>query len=125
MQLPGKLGTLDFEDWILGLWAGTVQGGANSAYAGVSLIIVDPKDFNLTTGLTHLLTVTTGLFAVGAVTGFFSFLRNKPAPSVKTTEIAVQKVETKPSGAVIETKVEQKVTEPAPSPSNITKEKTP
>lgn len=121
VNLPGRLGTLDFDDWILGLWSAVISGGSTAVSTSVGLIAIDPGDFNLQHAK---LFITAGwLFLWSGFLGMMNFLRTRPAPSVKTTTSTMQKTETKASGATVEMKLEQKVVEPMPVIPADTKEK--
>ena len=79
----GIVGTIDWTDWIRGLLAGAISGGANSVYAGFGSILVDSKDFNIYSGkLYGLMGVTFGLSALMAA---MNYLRVKPIPEYKKT----------------------------------------
>lgn len=59
--------------WIKGLLAAVIGGVANS----VTLIIVNPQDFNLAAGLRNLLTVC----ATSAILAVALYLKQSPLPS--------------------------------------------
>ena len=59
--------------WVQGLLAAAIGGGANA----ITLVIVDPSTFNLTTGFGHLVTVT----ATSALLAVAMFLKQSPLPS--------------------------------------------
>lgn len=64
--------------WIEGLLAALVGGGANA----VTVIVVDPLNFNLGEGLPKLLQVV----AVGAIVAAAAFLKQSPIPAEKEKE---------------------------------------
>jgi len=80
-QLPFFLAlvALDWGDWIYGLTAAIVTGGASSVASGFSLIVVAPDQFSVAhPGL--LIKSMLTVFAVNGILSGFSFLRNKPIP---------------------------------------------
>lgn len=61
--------------WIEGLLAALIGGAANA----VTVIVVDPLNFNLGEGLPKLLQVV----AVGAIVAAAAFLKQSPIPATK------------------------------------------
>ena len=61
--------------WIEGLVAALIGGAANA----VTVIVVDPLNFNLGEGLPKLLQVV----AVGAIVAAAAFLKQSPIPQVE------------------------------------------
>jgi hypothetical protein len=61
--------------WIEGLLAALIGGGANA----VTVIVVDPLNFNLGEGLPKLLQVV----AVGAIVAAAAFLKQSPIPQAE------------------------------------------
>ncbi len=112
MQLPGKMGELDFSNWVMGLGAAFIGGGAGAFSAGLATIVVDPRDFNIYTP--KFWQVVFGTFVISGLGPFFAFLHTKPLPDVKQVTTMTQTVI--PSGIgdggkVIET-VKETHTEP-------------
>jgi hypothetical protein len=64
--------------WIEGLLAALIGGGANA----VTVIVVDPLNFNLGEGLPKLLQVV----AVGAIVAAAAFLKQSPIPKAEEKE---------------------------------------
>jgi len=64
--------------WIEGLLAALIGGAANA----VTVIVVDPLNFNLGEGLPKLLQVLT----VGAIVAAAAFLKQSPIPAEKEKE---------------------------------------
>ncbi len=64
--------------WIEGLVAALVGGAANA----VTVIVVDPLNFNLGEGLPKLLQVVT----VGAIVAAAAFLKQSPIPKAEEKE---------------------------------------
>jgi hypothetical protein len=119
MKLPAGLGTLDWSDWIRGLWGAAVGGGAGAIGASSSMAIIDPA-YVASHGAGFIIKLMGGAFAVNAFIGAALFLAKKPIPDpIKTTEVTV---ETTTVGAklpvVVETMKETTVsTEPAKDPA--------
>ena len=64
--------------WIEGLLAALIGGGANA----ITVIVVDPLNFNLGEGLPKLLQVV----AVGAIVAAAAFLKQSPIPKGEEKE---------------------------------------
>ena len=64
--------------WIEGLLAALIGGGANA----ITVIVVDPLNFNLGEGLPKLLQVV----AVGAIVAAAAFLKQSPIPKAEEKE---------------------------------------
>lgn len=83
MQLPGKMGQLDFSNWMMGLWAAFIGGGAGAFSAGLATIVVDPHDFSIYSA--KFWKVVSGTFVISGLGPFFAYLHSKPLPDVITT----------------------------------------
>jgi hypothetical protein len=106
-------GSLNWSAWFYGIVQAVIKGGATSASAGISVIVVDPDHFNLQTGKFWAVMGTS--FVVGAATNFFSFLQNNPVPTQKT-QTTMQTTTTTPSGVVTKTAMQQEITKPIVPP---------
>ncbi len=62
--------------WLRGL----IGAAVNSAASSITVVIVDPQNFNVTDGLHRLVTV----FAVSAVFGAALYLKQHPLPDEET-----------------------------------------
>lgn len=72
---------LDWEKWILGLWAAFVGGGAGSVTAGLTSMGIDPEHYNLSvTGIHHLLLLGGTMFIVNGVVSAIFYLKQSPVP---------------------------------------------
>ena len=91
MQLPLGIGNLDFGDWLHGLIAAFVQGGAGAVTGGITVATMDPKDYFL--GSHKLYALMVAMFLVNGILGAMSFLRQKPVPDYKTVTTTVQKTQ--------------------------------
>lgn len=66
--------------WLYGLVAAGIGGGASAAYGALSVMIVDPKDFNPQTG--RFYAVSGLMFTFGALTSFLMYLKEHPVPEI-------------------------------------------
>lgn len=64
--------------WAHGLWAAVIGGGATSASGALAIVTIDPLDFNFHT--LALYKAAFVMFLFGAVTHFFAYLKDHPAP---------------------------------------------
>lgn len=83
---------LDWGNWIEGMLAAFIGGGATSVVGGVTASLMDPEKFNFSTGKFYGLVAT--MFAVNGTLGFFAYLKQNPIPKVKTTVTATEVVQT-------------------------------
>lgn len=79
------LSRYDWSNWLYGLWKAAIGGGAQAAYSAVTLIVVDPKDFNLQAG--KFWAVTGAMFAYGAVKEMLRFLEKQSAPEIISEKV--------------------------------------
>lgn len=109
-QLPGNLGTIDWTNWVRGLLAATIGGGAGAVQSGFGTMVVDPKDFNIYTGKLYM--VMGVCFCFSGIMSMMTYLHNKPIP-----EIVRFTNETSPSGATktTETRIPMPPTDPSVS----------
>ena len=84
MRLPAGLGDLDFAEWLRGLLAAFVGGGASAITSGITVSAMDSKDYNLAEGAGKLYSLMGVLFMVNGLLSAAMFLRNKPVPEHKT-----------------------------------------
>lgn len=115
MNIP-LLGSIDLTDWLRGLIGGFIAGGASAVTSGPTLALVDPAHFNLRSGDFYVAVLS--IFMANGVVGMMLFLAQHPVPGSKVTTSTLQKTETQPSGATVETKVEQKVVEVPSTPAD-------
>jgi hypothetical protein len=90
---------MDWGNWLAGLWAAVIGGGANAVAGGVAINMVDPHHFNAQNSDFYRLVI--GLFAANATVSFFMYLKQNPVPqhlvSKTTATLTVEKtIETKP-----------------------------
>ena len=79
MELPLRFGYLDFRDWLRGLIASFISGGASAITSGFTVSAMDPNDYNLYNTKLYMLMGT--MFLVNGILGAAMFLRNKPIPN--------------------------------------------
>ena len=66
--------------WLHGLLAALIGGGASAVSGGIANVVVDPKDFNVSGGLIHLMEVAGTAFVVGAFISVAAYLKQSPVP---------------------------------------------
>jgi len=119
--MGGKLGYLDWSNWLYGLFSGAISGGANSVYAGFGSILVDSKDFNIYDRKLYILMAIT--FALSALMATMQYLHNKPLPALVQTETTTKRVEVEateskpiPPPPVVTTTIKETKVEPVVTP---------
>lgn len=87
----------DWGNWLRGLWAAAIGGGANAVVSAFSLNMADPNHFNAQSPAFFQLVGT--LFASSALVSFFMFLKQSPLPQVisKTTVTTTVEKSTTPT----------------------------
>lgn len=70
--------------WVYGLAAAVIGGGASAGYGALSVTIVDPKDFNPQTN--KFWYVAGLMFGFGAMTSFLMYLKEHPVPELISSE---------------------------------------
>lgn len=86
MPIPFGPIVINVEDWVYGLIAAVIGGGAAAAVTGISLSFTDPTKFNIENP--HIVRDMCGMFLVAGVSHGFMFLAGRPLPS----SIAVAKI---------------------------------
>jgi hypothetical protein len=87
-QLPGGLGNLDWSDWIKGIVAAFISGGAGAVTSGVVVSVGDPQQYNMGTQKFYMLVGS--VFLMSGVLNMMAFLRTKSLPDVKQRETTVE-----------------------------------
>jgi hypothetical protein len=64
---------MDWKGWLNGFFSAVIGGGAN----GITVMVIDPVQFNFGDGLSQLLKVA----AIGAIIAGAMFLRASPLPA--------------------------------------------
>ncbi len=118
MSIPLIGGDLDFSEWLRGLIAAFISGGAGAVTSSVVVSFKDPEHFNFSQPA-ELLSLMFWVFIVSGVFGMFLFLRSKPVPDHKVVKTTVQETSVEPGVPpvkVVKTVVEthQEPLEPKP-----------
>ena len=87
MKLPFGFGDLDTSDWIRGMVAAFIGGGAGAVTSAFSVTAVDPEHFQM--GGTKFFEVAGMVFLITGFLNMMAFLRTKPIPDMKTVTTAV------------------------------------
>ena len=98
-MIKSLFANLDLGNWLYGLLAAVIAGGANAVVGGVAINMVDPAHFNAQHADFYKL--VTALFLANATMSFFLYLKQNPIPahliSKTTTTLTIEKTaETKP-----------------------------
>lgn len=113
MQLPLGLGRVDFTDWLRGLLGAFIQGGASAVTAS---FVASSLTKDLSIGSAKFFELVATVFLINGTMGFFSFLRDKPLPELKTVTTTVQTTEKVKPAATIVTTVQETHQEPVIEP---------
>lgn len=114
MRLLEKLGTLDWEEWLLGLWTAFISGGASAVVAGFVVGTADPNgDFSPMHLRFYML--MGAVFLASGLLNLMAFLRQKPAPDHRTVTTTVQTIQRDPPMTTVVTSVAETHTEPIKS----------
>lgn len=79
---------LDWRGWWFGIWSAAVSGGAGSASAALSTMIVDPDHFNIHAGLGRLEEIMVAAFVIPAFVSLMKFLATHPIPDPAPQQVA-------------------------------------
>ena len=90
--------SLDWNNWLYGLWVSVVSGISDGVIVGVGLNLTDPADWNAKQNRLYNLIIP--IIIIMGTKAFFLYLKQNPAPKQITVESA--KKTTMPSGATIE-----------------------
>jgi len=114
-------GSLDWSNWLYGLFAALIGGGAGAVVSGVAVSMMDPKDFSFGSGKFFALVAT--IFLTHGSVSAFMFLKQQPLPAIRTTTTTVETTERQahPPAVVKTTVAETKVEPLPPSPENTAK----
>lgn len=97
MNLPLGFGRLDWEDWIRGIFAAFIGGGATAVSGAGALMWNDGKDFNPQTDIFWNTILT--MFLISGVINLMMFLRSKPVPEYKVVTTTTTETTRKPAPA--------------------------
>jgi len=82
MDMPLGLGRIDLGDWVRGVVAAFIGGGAGAVTGAFSVTTIDPDHFKM--GGTKFFEVAAMIFAVTGFLNMMAFLHQKPLPEMKT-----------------------------------------
>lgn len=77
-------GKMDWGNWLYGLFSGFIGGGAGAVVSGVSVSVMDPKDYAF--GSSKFFTLVAVVFVTNGVMTALAYLHQHPLPSVVTVE---------------------------------------
>lgn len=105
---------LDWGNWLYGIFAGGIGGGASAISSGIGVATIDPKDFAI--GSTNSVEAMAVTFAISFVLSVAFYLKQNPMPKIKTVT-TVQKVELQsdPPAKVTTTVQETKISTEQPA----------
>lgn len=83
MHLPLGLGRIDFTDWVRGVFAAFISGGASAVTSGVVVSIKDPSHY--APGTKDFFELVGSVFLMSGLMSLMAFLREKPLPAILTT----------------------------------------
>ena len=83
MHLPLGLGRIDFTDWVRGVFAAFISGGASAVTSGVVVSSKDPSHY--APGSLDFFELVASVFFMNGLIGMMFFLREKPLPDIVTT----------------------------------------
>ncbi len=106
--LNGFWSNLDWDNWVYGLVAGFLGGGAGAVVSGVVVSVRDPEHYNFASADFYILVFF--IFVANGLLNFFAYLHQNPLPKAKvvtttktvtenppvTTEVTVEKTEVIP-----------------------------
>lgn len=113
LLLPLGLGELDLANWLRGLVAAIISGGAGAISGGLAVTLKDPNHYNLQDGLGNVMSIMSTAFIINGLIGAAMYLTKSPLPEFKTVTTTVEKTETgPPAKTTTVTTREEKHTEP-------------
>lgn len=99
---------MQWSDWLYGLFSGAISGGASAVIAGVSVSLIDPKDWAV--GTVKFFELVFSVFVSSGLLAGLNFMASHPLPSRTQTVTTVQAVEQK-GDTVVTTKIQETKTE--------------
>ncbi len=72
---------LNWEKWLLGMWAAFAGGGAGGVVNSLTAMGIDPENFNLKVGLGHTMELFGISFVVNGIVAMFFYLKQSPVPT--------------------------------------------
>lgn len=100
--------SLDWESWLYGLFAGAIGGGSSAVVSGVTVSLMDPKDYGVGSG--KFLALVGTVFITNAAMSMFLYLKQSPLPRIKTvTTVETVELQKNPPAKVTTTVQETKM----------------
>jgi len=90
MNLPLGFGDVEWDDWIRGIVAAFIGGGASAFSAGVADLLNHP---GVSIWNREFWSVVSTTFVIAGLIALFAFLRTKPIPDKKVVTTTVQKTQ--------------------------------
>lgn len=103
----------DWATWFMGIMRSFIAGGAGAVASPLGPMILDPKDYNLGSGLVKVLISMLIGFGVSGVVGLAMFLKTHSGPDRIQESLAVAADATAQAGAAI-ADAQKKAGEPQP-----------
>lgn len=110
MTLPAGLGELDFSDWVRGILAAFIGGGASAVTSGMVVSLSDPKDYAI--GSAKFFSLVGAVFVMSGFMNAMAFLRTKPLPEMKKVERTVATTEAPGKSPIVVSTVKETSIEP-------------
>lgn len=82
INIGKNLAAYDWQTWIVGIWRSVVGGGAGAVAGSFGPMVTDPKDWNLGSGLGHVLESMVISFILVGIVHMMIFLQTHPAPEL-------------------------------------------
>jgi len=91
------------KDWLYGLGAAFIGGGAAAFAGGSAAAIIAPETFNMKDGMGHTMQLTGAIFVLAGLTHVFAYLQRRPLPDLHFIDTQTEKHEVlKVDGKVID-----------------------
>lgn len=99
------LHNLDWENWVYGIVAGFIGGGAGAVVSGVVVSLQNPQDYSLAHPKFYILVGS--VFAANGLVTAAAFLKQNPLPKIITVTTTETTVKQNNPPAIVTTKVEE------------------
>ena len=81
------MASLNWSAWVLGIWGAFISAGAGTASVGLGTMVVDPSDFNLSSGRTKLIEVMIISFLIPGTVSMLKYLSMHAVPDPVPQEV--------------------------------------